>query len=283
MSSDLLRKSEQECRRIARSHYENFLVASVLLPGRLRQPFYNVYAFCRVADDLADESPTPEIASESLAQFRKSLDETFDAAPPDGIFPALADTIERFQLTKRPFTDLLDAFRQDQIKTRYRDFDELRDYCCRSANPVGRIVLSLTHSYSESNAKLSDEICTGLQLANFLQDIKRDFEKGRIYLPESEMRSHGVTEQMLRESIECREFRDLLRHECHRTEEFFKRGEPLLDRVPRWFARNLSLFIGGGRATLSAVVRQDYNVLSRRPVVSKFTQCRLLVRTLLFH
>ena len=157
-----LKIAEYESRRLARSHYENFLVASVLLPRRLRQPFYNVYAFCRTADDLADESASPEEAIARLADFQGQLDESFEGNPPQNLFLALMHTVEQFDLSKQPFDDLLDAFRQDQFKYRYQDFSELLEYCRRSANPVGRIVLQLGCCLEEQTAQLSDQICTGL-------------------------------------------------------------------------------------------------------------------------
>ena len=281
MSPDLvLQSSEKFCRRLARSHYENFVVASVLLPRRLRQPFYNVYAFCRTADDLADESESPQIATQKLAEFQQHLDNCFAGGPTENLFTALADTVERFRLPKQPFDDLLSAFRQDQIKTRYETFDQLQDYCRRSANPVGRIVLRLADSFDEENAALSDEICTGLQLANFWQDVARDLAIGRVYLPESEMQKFSVTTDMLQQTSTAQSVRDLIRSECDRAEAFFQRGLPLADRVPRWFASDVKLFATGGLATLKAIRKIDYDVLRIRPKVSKLQQAGLIGRAM---
>ena len=204
------RSAERETRRLARSHYENFLVASVLLPRRLRQPFYNVYAFCRIADDLADESGSTTAALALLSEFQSHLDQTFQGEPPNPTFIALSGTIDEFDLPKQPFDDLLDAFRQDQHKFRYADFQEISEYCRRSANPVGRLVLQLADCCTPENANLSDEICTGLQLANFWQDIARDYGIGRIYLPAEEMDRFGVEESMLGRSYTPPELRRLL-------------------------------------------------------------------------
>ena len=272
--------AERETRRLAKSHYENFLVASVFLPRRLRQPFYNVYAFCRTADDLADESPSPQIALERLGQLQAQLDETYAGRPGQRLFVALAETIEQFQLPQQPFNDLLDAFRQDQRKTRYRDFDELIDYCRRSANPVGRLVLRLGEGLQEDNAELSDRICTGLQLANLWQDVGRDHAMGRIYIPADEMDRFGVTEAMFGRSSTSEELRQLIAMLCDRTEEYFRRGLPLAQRVPTWLSRDVKLFAHGGLETLNAIRRIDHDVLRVRPTVGKWRQVGLVGRAL---
>ncbi len=223
VTANALKSAENATRRLARSHYENFLVASLLLPRRLRQPFYNVYAFCRTADDLADESPSAEIALRRLDDFQRQLDETFAGRPSENLFIALATTIGRFDLPQQPFDELLDAFRQDQHKTRYANSEELFDYCRRSANPVGRIVLRLGDCFDDENAAFSDQICTGLQLANFWQDVARDYGIGRIYMPEDAMSRFGVTESMLGHSSTSDQLRQLLASECDRAESFFAR------------------------------------------------------------
>ncbi|WP_144057813.1 squalene synthase HpnC [Novipirellula maiorica] len=281
-----VKKAEQECRRIALSHYENFLVASVLLPRRLKQPFYNVYAFCRTADDLADESANPTSALRALDQCQTSLDAAFAGRPAAGIFTALAKTIEQFQLEKQPFNDLLDAFRQDQQKTRYETMGELLDYCRRSANPVGRIVLRLAAIDADTaDLERSDQICTGLQLANFWQDVARDHAIGRVYLPQSELLAWGVSKEMLSEMIQRQttypQMKAAIQAQCDRTQTYFDCGEPLCDHVPKWLGRNLRLFVGGGRATLEAIRAVDFDVIRVRPRVSKATQVGLILRSLI--
>jgi squalene synthase HpnC len=263
---------------LARSHYENFLVASVLLPRRLRQPFYNIYAFCRTADDLADESPSPAEALVRLERFQRELDESFRGKPRENLFIALMQTVGQFDLPKQPFDDLLDAFRQDQRQHRYRDFAELQSYCRRSANPVGRIVLHLGRCSDAVNAELSDQICTGLQLANFWQDVARDHAAGRIYLPQDVMRQHGVSEAMFSEPATPYPLRQSLKSECDRAEGFLRRGLALADRVPRWLSGDVRLFAHGGLATLAAIRRIDYDVLTRRPVVSKARQAWMVAK-----
>jgi squalene synthase HpnC len=271
-------RAQRDCRRLAKSHYENFLVASVLLPRHLRQHFYNVYAFCRIADDYADESPTPTDALARLDNLQRQLDDTFAGRPPQSLLLALSDTIEQFGLSQQPFDDLLDAFRQDQSKTTYESFSQLLEYCRRSANPVGRIVLKLGESLNEENAALSDQICTGLQLANFWQDVSRDRKLGRVYLPQDEMRRFGVTESMLDQATTPGALRELLASECVRAEAFFDRGLPLAQRVPGWLSGDIKLFAYGGLATLAAIRNVNFDVLRSRPQVGKWTQIGLLCR-----
>ncbi|WP_246151292.1 squalene synthase HpnC [Rubripirellula reticaptiva] len=267
---------------IAKSHYENFLVASLLLPKRLKQPFYDVYAFCRTADDVADESPSPQIATERLAETQRQLDATFAGLPPTAPFVALADTIVRFQLPKQPFDDLMSAFRQDQETTRYAEFDQLLDYCCRSANPVGRIVLQMSGCCDDDSAALSDQICTGLQLANFWQDVKRDFEIGRVYLPADQMKRYGVTESDFilgaERNLTPVSLRDAINQQCELAEQFLRRGLPLINQVPSWLAADIRLFAHGGLATIEAIRRVDFDVLRVRPKVSKTQQVSMLAR-----
>ncbi|MGI9474337.1 MAG: squalene synthase HpnC [Rubripirellula sp.] len=278
--AESLRLAERMTRELATSHYENFLVASILLPRKVRQPFYNVYAYCRTADDLADESPTPEVALAELDRFQICLEEAFAGEPSDPLFLALATTIEQFQLSKQPFLDLLDAFRQDQTKHHYASIDELLDYCRRSANPVGRIVLQLGDSIDEENLRYSDLICSGLQLANFWQDVGRDYEMGRIYLPSDQMARFGVEESMLADKSTPRSLRKLLAEECDRAEEMFRKGLPLAGRVVPWLANDIKLFAHGGLQTLEAIRRVDYDVLRERPKVSKWGQAKLVLRAL---
>jgi len=252
-----------------------------MLPRRLRQHFYNIYAFCRTADDLADQSPSAEEALLRLDAFQSQLNDTFQGRPGENLFIALCRTIERYDLPKQPFDDLLDAFRQDQRKTRYKNVEELFEYCCRSANPVGRIVLCLGECLDDDNAVLSDQICTGLQLANFCQDVARDYASGRVYLPAEQRTRFGVTEAMLGESSTTHELRQLLASECDRAESFFHRGLPLAQRVPGWLSSDIKLFAHGGLATLSAIRRIDFDVLSSRPTVSRWRQSGLVIRAVL--
>ena len=274
---DSLDASQQLCRRIARSNFENFHVTSILLPRKFHQHFYNVYAFCRTADDAADESASVEDAVEELGLLRVGLDHIYKGEPSEGLFPALASTIHQFGIQRQPFDNLLSAFIQDQSKTRYASFKELRDYSSRSADPVGHIVLKITNAWNEQNAKLSDSICTGLQLANFWQDVARDYSIGRVYLPRNEMERFGVVDSMLGLNHTPEPLKRLIQSECDRAERFFQQGLPIVDCVPKWLGRNLALIAAGGLATLQAIRQKDYEVLSVRPIVSKWTQAKLLL------
>ncbi len=273
-----LAQAEIFCRRLAKSHYENFLVATVFLPRRLRQPFFNVYAFCRTADDLADESPSPEIASEELDRFQSLLDQAFAGRPHSEIFVALKHTATQFELPQEPFDRLLIAFRQDQTQTRYETRAELLHYCHHSANPVGEILLRLCGCLSTENVRLSDQICTGLQLVNFWQDVKRDFAIGRIYLPRETMHRFHVSEDELRTDSASSKLRQAIAVETEYAEQCLLRGLSLAEVVPPWFARDVQLFVHGGIAVAQAIRKQDFDVLRTRPIVSKRVQLGLLVK-----
>jgi len=257
------------------------LVATVFLPKRLRQPFYDLYAYCRTADDIADQSGSRQEALDGLAEYAKQIDDVYAGRPVSGIFVALAQTVRDFDLPRRSLEDLLVAFRQDQTVTRYGTVEELLDYCRYSANPVGRLVLKLSGCLNDRTAELSDQICTGLQLANFWQDVARDRDIGRVYLPADVMRLHGVTEAMLGEAITPQPLRRLLAAECDRAEAFFRRGLPLAEEVPAWLAKDIRLFAHGGLATLAAIRRIDFDVLRKRPKVTKLAQMRLMLRACL--
>jgi squalene synthase HpnC len=282
--------AEAYCRQLARSHYENFTVASWLLPRQLRQHFCNIYAYCRWADDLADETGGGEVALDLLAWWEAELDAMYAGQTRHPVFVALSRTVGEFEIPRQPLADLLVAFRQDQIKARYETFDELHDYCRHSANPVGRLVLHLGRSVDEVNVSLSDHICTGLQLANFWQDVARDWQRGRVYLPQADCRKfdYAVERASARSSpvsigerTEVRstpEFKRLLEFEVARAEEFLLAGRPLIGRIARELRFEVDLFMRGGLAVLSAIRRQDYDVWSRRPTIGKLRKLGLLIR-----
>lgn len=286
-----LAAAQAYCRRLARGHYENFLIATLFLPRSLKQDFYNVYAYCRTADDLADLSESPQVALEKLRSWRQSLQQMFAGSAEHPVLVALADTAHRHRLTIQPFARLLDAFEADQVKTRYANFGELLQYCEGSANPVGQIILRLAgQEITELGnapamlltdapadiATLSNRICTGLQLANHWQDIARDYQIGRVYLPQDEMRRYEVTDQQLAAPRAGHNLRQLLEFQCDRAQSLLVGGLPLVDRVPRWLATDVQMFVQGGLATLAAIRRRNYDVLQSRPKVSRWTQARLL-------
>ncbi|MBN2217906.1 MAG: squalene synthase HpnC [Pirellulales bacterium] len=271
-----LRAAQRYCRRLARRHYENFTVASFLLPRRLRQPFCDVYAYCRWADDLADETGEPARALALLDWWDEQLRACYDGRAAHPVFVALGETIRRFALPIEPLADLLVAFRQDQTTTRYQTFDELLGYCRHSANPVGRLVLHLGGSYDPRRAEWSDSICTGLQLANFCQDVARDWDRGRIYLPMEECRRLGYDEPHFARRESSDAFRRLMAEQVDRAEAWLHRGRPLVGRVDRSLRLPVTLFIRGGLAVLEAIRQSDFNVWTTRPKVSKWKKMALL-------
>jgi squalene synthase HpnC len=280
--ADSPRHAEALTRNLAHSHYENFSVISLLLPRRLRQDFCNVYAFCRIADDLGDEIHEPQLAIEQLHHFREQLHACYRGETNSAVFTALSATIARHDIPMQPFADLIDAFEQDQRIRRYETFDDLLDYCRRSANPVGRIVLYMCGYRDEERQHLSDLTCTALQLANFWQDVRRDLlELDRIYIPADSMRKFNVSEIQLRELRSDDRFRSLLKFEVDRTEAMFTQGEKLLDLLDRSVRPQISLFTQGGRAILQAIRDQNYDTLSHRPSLSSLQKVRLIASTLL--
>jgi squalene synthase HpnC len=264
------------CSRLARSHYENFTVASLLLPRPLIRHFHNVYAYCRWADDLADEAGGGAGALDLLRWWRRELLACYDGKPRHPVMVALQQTIRRFKIPPRPFLELLFAFEQDQLVKRYATFEQLLGYCRCSANPVGHLVLYLAGAFDERRAALADHVCTALQLANFWQDVARDLELGRVYLPEEDRRRFGYTEDDLQARRFTRAFAELLRFEVDRTRDLFYRGFPLLERLPAALQTDVELFIHGGLAILRKIERQNYDVWARRPVLAKWEKGWLL-------
>ena len=268
------------CARVTRTHYENFAVASWLLPRRLVRHFETVYAYCRWADDLADETGGGTRALALLDWWRCELLDAYGGRPWHPVLVALRETVEEFDIPPEPFLNLLTAFAQDQHVKGYDTFDELRAYCANSADPVGRVVLRLFGCSTPERDALSDAICTGLQLANFCQDVVRDAAIGRVYLPREDLDRFGVSAADLTARRFTPQFRELMQFQVGRVREFFERGEPLLAALPCPAARNVALFLGGGRAILRAIERQGHDVLGRRPRVSKLTKARMLMRAL---
>ncbi|HJT69675.1 MAG TPA: squalene synthase HpnC [Terriglobales bacterium] len=269
------------CERLARTHYENFSVATWFLPKRLRQHFFNVYAYCRISDDLGDETGNPEASLELLDQWETELNACYEGAPRHPVFVALAGTVREFEIPKHEFSDLLTAFRQDQTITRYETFEDLLGYCRYSANPVGHLVLYLCGYRDTERQQLSDFTCTALQLANFWQDVSVDYEKNRIYLPLEDMRKFGVAESDIAHRRNSEQFLEMMRFEVRRAREWFDRGLPLASKVSRELAVDIELFTRGGQEILNAIQRQGYAVLGRRPVISKTRKLALVARAAL--
>ena len=271
-------EAQEYCRRLARSHYENFSVATWFLPERLRQHFFNIYAYCRISDDLGDEVGDPQASLEMLDQWQAELDACYAGNPRHPVFVALLETVRKFDIPKQTFDDLLKAFRQDQTVTRYDRFEDLLGYCRYSANPVGHLVLYLCGYRDPERQALSDSTCTGLQLANFWQDVSDDYSKGRIYLPLEDLRRYQVTEDEISAARNTPPFCEMMRFEVERAHDWFQQGLPLARQVDRELAVDIELFSRGGQEILSAIERQGYAVLGRRPAISKTRKLALVAR-----
>jgi squalene synthase HpnC len=285
LSATDIAAAERFSRELTHSHYENFSVISFLLPRHLRQDFCNVYAFCRSADDAADEIADQDQSLRLLASIRRELHETYAGRPVSPIFIALSVTIERHSISIEPFDHLLDAFEQDRRINRYQTYAQLVAYCQRSADPVGRLVLWMCGYRDAQRQQLSDRICTGLQLANFWQDIRRDLlDRDRIYLPAESMDRFGITESSLRQQVaggHCETaMRRLIEFEVDRAAALFDQGDALLPMLDRSLRAQISLFSGGGRAVLSSIRAQNYDTLSKRPSLSKWQKGHLITTAL---
>jgi squalene synthase HpnC len=269
-------RAQRYCGRLARGHYENFTVASLLLPRRLLPHFHAVYAYCRRADDLADETGGGQHALNLLNDWRLELLRCYDGQPAHPIMIALRHTIGRFHIPPEPFLDLIRAFEQDQVVRRYETYDQLLGYCRCSANPVGRLVLYLCESYDQERATLSDFICTGLQLANFWQDVARDLDIDRVYLPAEDRRRFGYGDEELEARRFTPAFAELLRFEVERARELFHRGLPLVQKMPADVQTDIELFARGGLGILGKIEALGYNVWQTRPVLAKWDKAALV-------
>jgi squalene synthase HpnC len=265
---------------LARHHYENFRVASWLLPRRFHQAFFDIYSYCRWADDLGDEIGDAAVSLELLGWWEMELDLAIAQQPRHPVFVAVARTIVDFELPAEPFRDLLCAFRQDQTVRRYPDWESLLGYCRYSAMPVGRLVLALGGYRDSERIQLSDATCAALQLVNFWQDVARDYGKGRIYIPLDMLSSFGLDEQDISARRFDRRYRDLMRELVARTRMLFEQGLPLADRLSPEWRIDIELFSRGGLAVIAAIEAAGYDTLTRRPVVGRLTQVGLLGRAL---
>ena len=273
-----LEEARAYCERLARSHYENFSVATWFLPRRLRPHFYSIYAYCRISDDLGDEVGNPQHALQLLDIWEGELEACYAGRPRHPVFVALAETVRACDIPRQTFADLLTAFRQDQRVSRYDTFEDVLGYCRYSANPVGRLVLYACGYRDDERQQLSDYTCTALQLANFWQDVAVDYNKGRIYLPLEDLRRFGVTEKDMSDRRATPQFLELMRFEVQRAREWFRKGLPLAQKVDSELAIDIELFSRGGLAILQAIEDQGYDVLRRRPVISKPRKLALVAR-----
>lgn len=272
--------AETYCRKLATTHYENFPVVSWLLPRDLRQHFCNIYAFCRWADDLGDEIADAAESRRLLAWWRASLEQCYGGEATHPVFIALKPTVDEFQIPSEAFHDLISAFEQDQTVKEYATFNELREYCRRSADPVGRLVLHVCRQATAENLAWSDSICTGLQLANFWQDVARDANMGRIYLPQEDRERFEYSRTDFDARVTNPAFLSLMEFEVTRAREFLIQGLPLVTRLPGRLKIAIDLFARGGLKILQKIEQLDYHVWDRRPTVTKFDAVLLMMSSL---
>lgn len=306
--------TEQEAidyaRNLTHSQYENFTVVSWFLPKNHRPSFYSIYAFCRWADDLGDETGDPARSLELLDWWRHELDLCYQGSPRHPVYIALAKTIEQHDIPRKPFDDLIDAFVQDQRVTRYDTWDQVLDYCTRSADPVGRLVLYVCGYRDDQRQQLSDLTCTGLQLANFWQDVRRDIiERNRVYLPRDIARQAGLDIDLMAKAVHadhartcdlestgscpCSDlgpnaslrallpaYRKALAIAVERTDPFFTRGRSLLPLLDEPIRSDIKLFSLGGERVLKMIRRQRFDTLTSRPSISKLGKAGLILRVL---
>ena len=267
-------------RWLATHHYENFHVVTFLLPKRLHQDFYNVYSFCRWADDLGDEIGDAGESLRLLSWWRSELEAMYQGQTSHPVFVALKETVLHHSIPMEPFQRLIRAFEQDQTVTRYANFEEVFDYCVKSANPVGHLVLYLCGYRDAERQALSDFICSGLQLANFWQDVSVDLAKNRVYLPLNLLDKHGYTVDKLFEGKEDEQFRAVMQEAVAVAEDLFRKGLPLIKSLDRRLALDIDLFSRGGMKILDKIRDQNYNVLRRRPSISKAERAMILIQCL---
>ena len=272
-----LESAYRECIAIVRSHYENFSVASRLMPRDTLPHIAAIYAYCRGVDDLGDEAAGDRLTL--LDDWAAQLEQCYSGSPTEPRFLALQHTISAFDIEPQPFLDLIEANRMDQLNTRYETYEDVLHYCRHSANPVGRLYLSLIGKNDPERRALSDATCTALQLANFWQDVRRDYEMGRVYIPQEDVRRFGYTEDELARGEYTPVFRELMEFQVERTRRLFDEGLPLVDTLNGIFKLHVKLFTLGGLRVLDAIERQNYDVLSRRPTVTKARKTWLLAKT----
>jgi squalene synthase HpnC len=267
-------------RWLATHHYENFHVVSFLLPKQLHQDFYNVYAYCRWADDLGDEIGDHKESLRLLSWWRTELESMYAGRTSHPVFIALTDTVARHDIPIEPFERLIRAFEQDQTVSRYQTFEEVFGYCENSANPVGRLVLYLCGYRDPERQRLSDYTCTALQLANFWQDVTVDLLKDRVYLPLCLFDKYGYTEAQLRAGKFTAGFRSVMVDAVVVAQELFEKGLPLIKMIDRRLALDIELFSRGGMKVLEKIRMQAYDVLKRRPSISKPERIGILIQCL---
>ncbi len=269
------------CRQITKGHYENFPVGSLFVPKEKRPHFYSIYAFARGADDFADEAEYEGCRMDKLNEWGEKLADCYRGRADHPIFIALARTVRSYDIPQSLFQDLLTAFKMDVTRKRYQTFDEVLFYCRHSANPVGRLILLLSGYRQEQLHALSDKICTGLQLANFWQDVSVDLIKDRVYLPRQDLDNYGYSFEQLQKHAYTDRFAELMKFQVERTRQLFEEGKPLLDFVGRDLRFELRLVWLGGTTILHKIERNRYNAFIR-PKLKKWDAIRMIVSSFMF-
>ena len=289
MSDSLIKSSYKYCEKITKEHYENFPVASLLLPREKRKYIYSIYAFARAADDFADElniEGGKEKRLVLLQEWGQKLDDCYNRKAYSPIFIALMNTIEKCGIPKEPLENLLKAFKQDVIKNRYNDINEVLDYCKNSANPIGRLVLLVFGIKDDELFNFSDKICTALQLTNFWQDVSVDLEKDRIYIPLKDLTGYNVSENQLFAKDADNNFKNLIKSLVEYTEKIFFEGKELIVRTNtdiklKKLKKELKLTWFGGNMILTKIKDLDYDVLNNRPKINFMNKFDLIIKTFL--
>ena len=272
-------ESYKLCMRLAKTHYENFTVASWLLPEDKRKHIYAIYAFCRTVDDLGDEHVGDRV--KALDEWELDLRKCYNNVPHHPFLVALQETIHTFDIPITPFLKLIQANRIDQSTTRYQTYKDLEYYCEHSANPVGHLILYIFEYQDEGRRRLSDYTCSALQLSNFWQDVGRDYDMGRIYIPLEDMQKFGYTENQLAQKLFTSQFRNLMEFEVEKTTAMFLKGIELVKSIDGHFKLDVALYSIGGMKILDAIKNQGYNVLAKRPELSQITKYRLMINTII--
>ena len=276
-----IKKAFEYCERITRRHYENFPVASLLIPPSLRPYIAAIYAFARTADDFADEGELSiQERMARLDEWEEKLDRCFEGEATDPIFVAIAETVSRCGIPKKPLADLLTAFRMDVTLNRFPTFHDLLGYCAHSANPVGRLILYIFSSATERTIQFSDNICTALQLANFWQDVSVDWQKGRTYLPLEDLQRFGYTESDLAVGKYDERFCRLLKFQVDRTRRYFESGKPLLAEAPDGLRFELRLTWFAGQTVLRKIEQAHYDVFNKRHVITSLDKAGIFLKAI---
>lgn len=274
-----LDRAFEACARLARTHYENFTVGSFLLPRGTKKHLHALYAFARTTDDIGDESEGDRLAN--LDAWEEDFRRIRSGTPRHPVHVALVETVRKFDIPDEPFLRLIEANRIDQRKTRHETFADLLHYCDRSANPCGHLVLYAFGERDPESRRLADFTCTALQLVNFWQDLAIDRAKGRVYIPQEDLRKFDYSEEQLSRGEVNDRFRALMRFESARTRDYFERGLPLADRLKGAARLDVRLFSRGGMRVLDLIERAGYDVFRKRPALSKLGKARLALETLL--